>query len=161
MTEESTLATIYKGWEVYQGHLTQAIAPLSSDQLSLHAAPTLRSIGVITAHIIAARVWWFHYVLGEGSADLAPMVHWDDDDAPARTAAELVSGLETTWQLMKSALARWTPDDLAETLKRQREGREHTFSRQWVIWHLIEHDVHHGGELSLSLGMHGLKAPDL
>ena len=34
-------------------------------------------------------------------------------------------------------------------------------SRQWVIWHVIEHDLHHGGEVSLMLGTHGLAAPDL
>ncbi|HEY6285010.1 MAG TPA: hypothetical protein VIX20_05065 [Ktedonobacteraceae bacterium] len=34
-------------------------------------------------------------------------------------------------------------------------------SRQWVIWHVIEHDLHHGGELSFSLGAHNLAAPDL
>jgi uncharacterized damage-inducible protein DinB len=30
-----------------------------------------------------------------------------------------------------------------------------------VVWHLIEHDLHHGGELSLTLGMHGVAAPDI
>ncbi|HVB25083.1 MAG TPA: DinB family protein, partial [Ktedonobacteraceae bacterium] len=40
-------------------------------------------------------------------------------------------------------------------------GEEETFTRQWVIWHLIEHDVHHGGEISFILGMHGLAAIDL
>jgi uncharacterized damage-inducible protein DinB len=34
-------------------------------------------------------------------------------------------------------------------------------TRQWVIWHLIEHDLHHGGEISLTMGMYRLKAPDL
>lgn len=85
MTEErSALETFYESWGVYQELLTTVIAPLSPDQLALRAAPHLRSIGVIAAHIIAARVWWFHHVLGEGSADLAPLVRWDDDGAPAR-----------------------------------------------------------------------------
>jgi hypothetical protein len=30
-----------------------------------------------------------------------------------------------------------------------------------IIWHVIEHDRHHGGELSFSLGMHGLAALDI
>ncbi len=34
-------------------------------------------------------------------------------------------------------------------------------TRPWVIWHLIEHDLHHGGEVSLTLGTHGLAAPGL
>jgi uncharacterized damage-inducible protein DinB len=31
-------------------------------------------------------------------------------------------------------------------------------SRAWVVWHVMEHDLHHGGELSLTLGLHGLSA---
>ncbi len=34
-------------------------------------------------------------------------------------------------------------------------------SRQWIIWHVLEHDIHHGGELSSILGAHGLAAVDL
>lgn len=40
-------------------------------------------------------------------------------------------------------------------------GEEETFTRQWVIWHLLEHDLHHGGEISFVLGMHDLVAIDL
>jgi hypothetical protein len=28
------------------------------------------------------------------------------------------------------------------------KGWGYELSRQWVIWHVIEHDLHHGGELS-------------
>jgi uncharacterized damage-inducible protein DinB len=34
-------------------------------------------------------------------------------------------------------------------------------SRSWVIYHVMEHDLHHGGELSLTLGIHGLPSPNL
>jgi uncharacterized damage-inducible protein DinB len=27
-----------------------------------------------------------------------------------------------------------------------------------VVWHVLEHDLHHGGEISLTLGMHGIDA---
>jgi uncharacterized damage-inducible protein DinB len=159
--DNSPLRAFYEGWSVYQAHLIHAIAPLSDDQLTLGAAPHLRPIGVLAAHIIAGRVWWFHYVLGEGGPDLAPLVHWDDDDVPPRTAAELVNGLETSWQTMQQALSRWTSRDLAETVRRQVRGKEYAYPRQWVIWHVIEHDLHHGGELSFTLGMHGLAALDM
>ena len=153
----TTLAAFYKGWDDYQEHLIKAIAPLSPDQLALQVAPQLRSIGEIAAHIISARVWWFHNIMGEGSADIASMVSWDDDGAPSRTATELVSGLESTWLMIQNALERLTPADLEQRFQR----RETTVSRQWIIWHIIEHDLHHGGELSYSLGMHELAAPDL
>ena len=31
-------------------------------------------------------------------------------------------------------------------------------SRAWILNHVMEHDLHHGGELALTLGMHGLKS---
>ena len=30
-------------------------------------------------------------------------------------------------------------------------------TRQWIIWHVLEHEIHHGGELSLALGGYGLE----
>jgi uncharacterized damage-inducible protein DinB len=158
---QTTLTTIYKGWEDYQGHLIKAIAPLTPDQLELRAAPHLRSIGELAVHMVRTRASWFHRAIGEGSDETAPLLQWQDSDAPARTAAELVSGLEATWRLIQSSLARWTPDDLAQPFQRERSGQEYTLTRQWIIWHLIEHDLHHGGEISYSLGMHGLQAPDI
>jgi uncharacterized damage-inducible protein DinB len=43
----------------------------------------------------------------------------------------------------------------------EREGMVSTRSRQWVIWHMLEHDLHHAGELFLTLGMYGLVGLDL
>ncbi len=158
---ESILDTFYKGWEDYQALLIKAIAPLSPDQLALSVAPNERSIGVIAAHMIGARTRWFLNAIGEGSQNLAPMASWGSTAAPAHTAAELVNGLEATWQMIREAVDRWTPDEFARPFEVQRGGQTHTFTRQWIIWHLIEHDLHHGGEISLTLGAHGLQAPDL
>ncbi len=162
MTEITpALASIYDGWATYQGRLTKAIAPLTSAQLALSAASDLRPIWILAAHIIAARVWWFHEILGEGSRDLGPLVTWDDDGQPARSAVELTDGLDRTWQLVYGCVHTWRPTDLVETVRREVRGKERTYTRQWVIWHVLEHDLHHGGEISYSLGMHGLTGLDV
>ena len=115
-------------------------------------------MGELAAHIIAARVSWYQGVMEVGGADLTPMLSRDDDGAPPRTAAELAAGLEATWQLIGGCLDRWTPAMLDDPFTTRR-GRAVT--RQWIIWHVIEHDLHHGGELFFTLGMHGLPTPDL
>lgn len=38
------------GWEVYQGHLVKAIAPLTAEQLELRISPNLCSIGQRARH---------------------------------------------------------------------------------------------------------------
>jgi uncharacterized damage-inducible protein DinB len=86
---------------------------------------------------------------------------WDQPNAKSRNAQELVNGLAATWQAMQVALAHFTPADLAQMVTGERKGRTFAYRRGWVIWHVIEHDLHHGGEIGYSLGVHGLRAPDL
>jgi uncharacterized damage-inducible protein DinB len=163
MTDKSlNVAPFYQGWDVYQQHLMTAIAPLTIEQLALRAAPNLRSIDIIVRHVIGARARWLYLVLKEGGEELVSLGRWDRPSQPTRTATELVSGLETTWKVIQNGLQRWTVADLEEILHDTDDnGEDETFTRQWVIWHLIEHDIHHGGEISFSLGMHGIKAIDL
>ncbi len=163
MTQDTfSLADCYKGWDNYQQLLVRALAPLSPEQLTLRAAPHLRSVGVIVTHIISARARWMYYVLQIDDEKLAAIGEWDAPGQPGRNATELVSGLEATWQIMQDALQSWTIADLDEVLRDTGEnGLDETFTRQWVLWHLIEHDVHHGGEMSFVLGMHGVEAIDL
>lgn len=164
MTEQAfPLTMFYKGWDNYQQRLIKIIAPLSPKQLALPAAPHHWSIGRIAQHLVADRVWWFQGWMGEGNPDLAPIAHWDEDEQPVRESAELVAGLETTWQMIQDALTRWTPDDLGHIFsnppflseEEQRAWGERT--RQWIIWHVLEHEIYHGGELSLALGGYKLE----
>jgi uncharacterized damage-inducible protein DinB len=156
-----TLAIITEGWQTYQDRLSSALSPLTPEQLALRAAPQLRSVEELARHIIGVRAGWFHNILGEGDDAFGAYHEWDGPDAPARAATELVEGLGTTWQAMRSALARFTPEDLTETLTGVRKGQSYAHQRGWVIWHVLEHDLHHGGEIGFSLGLHGLPAPDL
>jgi uncharacterized damage-inducible protein DinB len=155
--EQRSLTAFYAGWDTYQGYLVEALAPRTPEELRQQVGPSLRPAWQIAAHIIATRVWWFHSVMGEGGTDLEELLPWDEENQPERSAAELEMGLERTWRMVADALDRWTPADLAATFT----PRATTFTRQWVIWHVIEHDLHHGGELFLTLGMHGLTMPDL
>lgn len=162
MTENASsvpsLAFFYAGWERYNRLLVEAVTPLVPDQLTLRVAPTQRTIAEIAAHIIGARARWWRRVLGEGSDDLEQFFLWDMEGAQPLKAAHLELGLEETWRVIADCLNRWAPADLAASFTRS-NGKQVT--RQWVIWHVIEHDLHHGGELSLTLGAHGLPAPDL
>jgi uncharacterized damage-inducible protein DinB len=72
-----------------------------------------------------------------------------------------VRGLEVTFRAWQQCLERWTPEDLEYIFRGEWGGEPYALSRQWIIWHVIEHDLHHGGELSFSLGAHGLAAPEL
>lgn len=166
MTEQApSLMTFYKGWQTYQKGLVEVIAPLTPEQLASPAATHTWTIGMVAQHIVGNRVWWFQGWMGEGSPDLAPIAHWDPSDeaaTPQLRAAELVAGLEATWHMIADALGRWTAADLGEVFQPPASLREEErqyfppCTRQWMIWHVLEHEIHHGGELSLALGGYGL-----
>jgi hypothetical protein len=191
MTEpQLSLLPFYAGWGRYQQHLVAAIAPLTGAQLALRLTPHQWSIGMYATHIVANRAWWFHARMGEGSADLTALDLWalgvcEADVDPGHPAADLVAGLEKTWQLIEATLARLTPADLAQVVPPLSPAeREHhaqqvepalqpyaqmwvererragavrpAYSRQWIIWGVLEHDIHHGSEISTILGVHGL-----
>lgn len=160
MAEDNfTLTTFYTSWKEYQDRIKTTLAPLTAEQLELRAAPHLRSIGENALHIIGCRAGWFTYFLGEDcGADVKEYASWDETGAPSRTTAEIVHGLERTWQCMSDCLARWNSDDMRQTFPDDWNGQRVELSRAWVVWHVMEHDLHHGGELSFTLGMHGIPA---
>jgi uncharacterized damage-inducible protein DinB len=103
--------------------------------------------------------------MGEGGPEIDALVDFDDhEDADQRPAAEVVAALETTWSLVDSCLQRWTAADLSVTFQRpgpNAAGERPIHDRATIVWHIVEHDLHHGGELSFSLGMHGIPGIDL
>jgi hypothetical protein len=161
----------------------------------LRNTPHHWSIGMYATHIVANRAWWFHARMGEGGDDLTPLELWalgvcEADVDPLHPAAELVAGLEKTWQMIQQTLARLTPADLFKVfpLLDEAERVRHAqlvepalqpfaqmwldaaarsgevrpaVSRQQIIWGVLEHDIHHGSEISTILGVHGLPVVEL
>jgi hypothetical protein len=80
---------------------------------------------------------------------------------PARSAAEIVQGLVFILDGIYATISSRATTDWQQTLPGEGSHEPAVITRPWVIWHLIEHDMHHGGEISLSMGMNKLKAPDL
>jgi uncharacterized damage-inducible protein DinB len=161
LDDQSLISTLFSGWQNYQNLMIKVLKPLSLEQLALRPALGLRSIGDIATHMIGARARWFYMLMGEGGDQFAELGGWDRKGRPTRSADELVHGLEATWNGMQEAINRWTPAEWQQTYPGEEPDDPPTITRQWVIWHLIEHDLHHGGEISLTLGMHSLPAPDL
>jgi uncharacterized damage-inducible protein DinB len=153
-----SLAPFYEGWEAFNRQLVTAVAPLRPDQLALRLAPGQRTIAELVGHIVSARATWFHSMLGEGESSIEQFYPWDAENPPTLNAAHLEIGLETTWRLIADTLASWAPADIHVTFT---TPSGHLRTRQWAVWHVIEHDLFHGGELSLTLGAHGLPGLDL
>jgi hypothetical protein len=145
-------ARAFASWHDYQEALKRAITPLSDEQLQRRPIPGLRTPGEIAEHIVFGRALHLSQTLGEEAVELTSLLHWDDADDPPRTAAEIVQGLELTWQVLAGCLMRAAPTDAVSA--------EETTVLQ-TIWGLLDHDLPHAGELSLLLGADGLPGVEI
>ena len=172
----SDLQTFSEGWANHQRLLLGSLSGLTPDQLGIRPAPDMWAVWQLAGHMAGSRAYWFHDVLGEGDPTVRAMFRvasttvpdlpiedagWEDDEDHPRDAGQIVEAFERTWEVIDACLRRWTTEDLGVEFSRPRRTGTETFTRGWVVWHVIEHDLHHGGEISLILGSHGLSGLDL
>jgi len=169
------LQPFYEGWAHHQRLVLAAIANLDQDQLGLRPAPGEMSIWQIASHMAGSRAYWFHDILGEGDVAVRDMFRvasttvpglslddagWEDDETHPRTVSEIDAAFRRTWDMIEGCLERWTADDITVQLPQGASSRRLT-TRGWVIWHLMEHEAHHAGAISLLLGANGLPGLDM
>jgi hypothetical protein len=145
-------ARAFASWQDYQEALKRAITPLTEEQLQRQLIPGLRTPGETAEHIVFGRALHLHRTLGEGAAELTPLLRWADADDPPHTAAEILHGLELTWRFITGCLMRGSPTDAIS---------EEEVPIVQTIWGLLDHDLPHAGELSLLLGANGIPGVEI
>ena len=182
-TTSPFLKTVYEGWDSHQQALMRAVTPLMPEQLAWRPAPNQCSVNELIAHIAGARLWWFYKMSAPGSAALARQIapwagetfnagdinelnRWMEanvqwEEPLTKTPGESLKWLESSWQMIETTLNTWTVADLAQTYRHSREGKIYAVTRQWTIWRIMSHDLHHGGQLALMLGLQGIAVPEL
>ncbi|HEY7847369.1 MAG TPA: DinB family protein [Candidatus Limnocylindria bacterium] len=165
MTMQS-IRPFYDRWPQYNRRLRDVIAAMTDEQLAVRPAPERWPIWATVGHTAAMRVYWLCAVVGEPGAETTPFDitqedGWEDDLAHPRAAAELVGALDTTFAVVEGILDRWTPDMLATEVRREYDGQVQVHSRGSIVQRIFSHEAYHCGELSQTLGMHGLPQIDL
>lgn len=156
-----SLTSVYEGWEGYNSSIVQAINPLGADQLAFRAAGGLRSVGEIAAHISVGRVDWFDRMGVERAHSFANEMTAENPVSINQDASNLSQWLETSWSMIMETLRAWDVTALTRTYLQEFQGQTYAVSYQWTIWRVMAHDIHHGGELALLLGMQGIPVPEL
>lgn len=166
MSEVGLLRLAYDRWPQYNRRLIEVVRPMTADQLSIRSAPDRMPIWAVVGHTAFMRVYWLCGVLGEPGADTTPFPDphgdgWEDNETVPRSAEELVTALDTTFRIIEGCLDRWTPAMLAEVFSRGSGGETQEHTRTSILQRMSTHEAYHCGELSQTLGIHGLPQIDL
>ena len=161
------LAIVYPDWAQHASRIREAVAGLSPDELALRAGPEHSPIWLLAAHVASTRIYWLCGVFEQPGADRTPFPDpfaeaWDDDESHPRAGAELAWALDSSWDVVRDCLDRWSVEDLGQTALRVRaDGVRQVHTRGSVLGRISTHDAFHAGEISQLLGVHHLPAIDL
>ncbi len=163
----ATIRPAYDMWPQYNRRLRELVAAMTDEQLAIRPAPELLPIWATVGHTAAMRVYWLCEVVGEPGAETTPfwkngsVIDWADDLDRPPSADGLATGLDSSFAIVEGCLDRWIPDMLADEIERSYDGTVQIHTRSSILQRLLTHDAWHAGELSQTLGIHGLPQPDL
>ena len=157
----------YDRWPQYNRRLTEIVGAMTDEQLAIRPSPDRWPIWATVGHTAGTRVYWLCNVLGEPGAAATPFPDptaldgWEDDLDHPRSAGELVTALDTTFAIIDRCLDVWTPAMLDEVVERPLGDQRQLHSRSSIVQRMFSHEAYHCGELSQTLGIHGLPQIDL
>jgi len=147
------LSESFSHWNQVHADTLAVLDKFTEDELAYVAYPGGMTVGRITLHIADAKDGWFHCIFtGERS-------EWPEDytleNYPNKTAiAALLTEIHTKIFDRLEGLSE-------ADLDTQVDSPWGTFSLRFILWHILEHEIHHRGEISLILGLLGRAGLDV
>jgi uncharacterized damage-inducible protein DinB len=136
---------IYAHWGQIRADLLATMDKFSQEELSFTPFKGSWTVGQILLHIADCEDNWLHGVV---RGDFKPWIFYNFSDYP--TKSTILEVLDHAHAKTVSLLSELDEKDLNVKYKTP-DGE--AFSLYWIIWHVLEHEIHHRGELSL---IHGL-----
>jgi uncharacterized damage-inducible protein DinB len=162
----SSVRAAYDRWPQYAHRLRDVIGAISPADLALKPSPDGWPLWATAAHVASVRIYWLCDVVGAPGAESTPFggrdgFGWVDKIDHPRGPGELVEALDSTWRVVDHCLDAWSIDMLADRFGREVDGRMQSHTRGSILQRLLTHEAYHCGELSQTLGIHGLRQIDL
>jgi len=147
------LSVLFSHWnEIHKGTMS-VLDGFNEVELNYTPYEGSWTVGQIALHIGNAEEGWFRTIATKEPSQW-PTGH-TLENYPTKDS---IKGLLRETHVKTIAyLNTLTIDDLDVII----ESEWGNFSLQFIIWHVIEHEIHHRGELSLISGILGREGPDV
>ncbi len=145
-------------WFAYNDYVRKKylklLETLPSEQLTKDRGASFPSLLDISAHIFFAYRLWLN--------EMYSGVPLDESDSFGRKCAsleELKKNAEKMGPFILDFVQKLQPQDLGRWIERPREGQAFTFNVKNMLWHLIEEELQHRGELNALLWQMDIDPP--
>ncbi|MFZ2096826.1 MAG: DinB family protein [Anaerolineales bacterium] len=143
----------FQHWEQVRADLHRTIDMFSEQELTFSPFTGSWPVGQIMLHIADCEDNW---LFGVVQHQIKPWIFYDLADYPNQTA---IKGALDRAHLRTIAFLNSLDESDLDKQFRTPDG--HAYNLGWIIWHVLEHEIHHRGELSLALGILGREGLDV
>ena len=144
----------FQQWDSVRTGLYEALKGLTDQQLCFTPRDGLWSLGRTALHIADAEDGWFNFII-RGELDEWPA---DSNFKNYLTVTKVVQRLRKVHAHTETYLKTLDVPDLERVIAAPWGEK---FTLGWAVWHVLEHEIHHRGEIYLMLGLMGKEAPDV
>ena len=143
---------LFARWMDVRKGLYEALAKINDDQLDFRPREGLWSIRETAVHIAGTEDGWLRYYASNRWHENPP----NATDFP--TIDSIKSLLIEIHDVTRNQFAQDADTLLQHNCILPWGGQ---ISMGWAVWHVLEHEIHHRGEIYLMLGLLGIEAPDV
>ena len=145
---------LFSHWQYIRKGLISVIEDFEESELTYQPYPDSWPVGQIMVHIANAEEGWFRYAVTKELQEWPMQLQFENYP----TREKILTVLDEVHGKTERYLETLSEEDLSATIL---APWEETFPLGWIFWHVIEHEVHHRGELSLILGILGKEGLDV
>lgn len=145
-------AEYFDHWEKIRRDLMRAVALLRDEDLEFRPSQSYpRTVGDILRHIVNVEDGWIHYVIRR------EYEAWPAEDSGGTKSVEAIrTELERVHRKTMRYLSQVQAEDFNRIIQVPQDG---TPKLGWILWHVLEQQIHHRGELFLCLSLLGHDRP--
>lgn len=144
-------AQYFDHWHKVWRDLMRGVSLLDDEHLDFQPSEQYgRTVGDILRHLINLEQGWIHFVIRR------QLSQWPDEDPGLNTVEAVRSEMRRVHKETFDFLSQLPAEDFNRIVQVPEDG---TPKLGWILWHVLEQQIHHRGELFLCLSLLGLERP--
>ncbi len=141
------LALLFAQMEDVRGHFKSKAEGMSVEELDRNVVDGFLSPGKLLAHSAGAEEWWVKSLLQGDSNWIQDPETEEVMGGGGKTVEEIFAYMDEVREHTRKVLETFDEDALAREFPYEgEEGARYTFTVEWVLHHLVEHEAHHRGQ---------------
>ena len=146
----------------------RGIEGLTKEQLFQYPMGGEYPIGAYLMHLAEAEVYWLQVISGSKvDVDIKKKIYYGKWFDPSKGEVEgpikplevkdYLEALREVRELLRNYIFIMKDIELEEIIVQKWEGGEEKIPKKWIIYHLIEHEAHHRGQMMMLIRKAGFR----